>query len=81
MVGIPWLRELGVIPLGGLQGPKGLEDLLRTKGGSKVQWREKRAPMITASFINVLRYKMLSLKEQYFFLFAEYLYIGIFMVV
>ena len=36
LVGIPWLRELGVIPLGGLQGPKGSEDLLRTKGGSKV---------------------------------------------
>ena len=35
------LRDLGVTPLGGLQDPKGPEDLLRAKGGPKVQWREK----------------------------------------
>ncbi|RVX04946.1 putative ribonuclease H protein [Vitis vinifera] len=41
------LRDLGVTPLGGLQGPKGSEDLLRTKGGSKVQWREKGVELKT----------------------------------
>ena len=35
------LRGLGVAPTCGLQVTKGLEDLLRAKGGSKVQWREK----------------------------------------
>ena len=41
------LRALGVIPSGGLQGPKGSEDLLRAKGGSKVQWREKGVELKT----------------------------------
>ena len=41
------LRDLGVTPLGGLQGPKGSEDLLRAKGGSKVQWREKGVELKT----------------------------------
>ncbi|RVW88462.1 putative ribonuclease H protein [Vitis vinifera] len=35
------LRGLGVAPSGGLQVSKGPEELLRAKGGSKVQWREK----------------------------------------
>ena len=40
-------RDLGVTPLGGLQGPKGSEDLLRAKGVSKVQWREKGVELKT----------------------------------
>ena len=35
------LRDLGVAPSGVFLAPKGLEDLTREKGGSKVQWREK----------------------------------------
>ena len=35
------LRGLGVAPSSGLQVSKGPEELLRAKGGSKVQWREK----------------------------------------
>ncbi|RVW51828.1 Vam6/Vps39-like protein [Vitis vinifera] len=35
------LRGLGVAPSGCLQVSKGPEDLLRAKGGSKVQWKEK----------------------------------------
>ena len=35
------LRGLGVAPSGCLQVSKGPKDLLRAKGGSKVQWREK----------------------------------------
>ncbi|RVW68018.1 hypothetical protein CK203_064833 [Vitis vinifera] len=41
------LRALGVIPSSGLQGPKGSKDLLRSKGGSKVQWREKGVELKT----------------------------------
>ena len=35
------LKGLGMALTGGLQVTKGPKDLLRVKGGSKVQWRER----------------------------------------